>query len=325
MIRSMSNKMTAKLEAYAGPPGEAEPVDIANVFRCTVSDVIWMYALGYDACYLDHKDFKPSLALDVLTLAWVVPLLRQFPFLPKLRYLTNDAIVGWLVPKAAPILAWRRAVGALVQRVNKEVDQARLTGDAKAYMEYPTVFHEILYANELPPEEKAIPRMIEEAESLVGAGSVSTAWAVSLTVAHLFLPESALVLNKIIAEITVLMPNSDDEVPSVATLENNAPYLSAAISEGLRMALGTGQRLARVAPEETLRYTRKDTGEAVLFPPGVVMSMTALAVNYNEDNFPHPFSFRPERWLDERGKRRKELERYILTFGKGTRNCVGMK
>lgn len=327
MIRSLANKMTAKLRAYEAAPGTvAQPVDIANVFRCIVSDVIWLYSLGFNASYLDHNDFKPSLALDVLTLAWVVPLLRQLPFLPKLRYITNDAFVGWLVPRAAPILAWRRSVGDAVTRVNTEVDQARRAGFVpKADTDCPTIFHEILYDNELPPEEKAIPRMIEEAESLVGAGSVSTAWALLLTVGHLLLPESAPVLDKIVAELTTLMPNPEDECPPVAVLENNAPYLSAAVSEGLRMALGTGQRLARKAPEETLRYTHKETGETVLIPPNVAVSMTALAVNYNEDNFPQPFSFRPARWLDEQGKKRKNLESYILSFGKGTRNCVGMK
>ena len=45
----------------------------------------------------------------------------------------------------------------------------------------------------------------------------------------------------------------------------------------------------------------------------------------NEDLFPEPNEFRPGRWLTEDGKRRKELEGYLFSFDKGTRQCLGMK
>jgi cytochrome P450 len=40
------------------------------------------------------------------------------------------------------------------------------------------------------------------------------------------------------------------------------------------------------------------------------------------DIFPDPKTFKPERWL-EPGARQK-LEPYLVTFGKGTRACVGI-
>lgn len=39
------------------------------------------------------------------------------------------------------------------------------------------------------------------------------------------------------------------------------------------------------------------------------------------DIFPEPTEFRPERWLQGG----KKLDKYLVSFGKGTRQCLGMK
>jgi cytochrome P450 len=41
--------------------------------------------------------------------------------------------------------------------------------------------------------------------------------------------------------------------------------------------------------------------------------------------FPEPDKFIPERWLNEDGTARKELEGYLLSFSKGSRQCLGIK
>jgi cytochrome P450 len=50
--------------------------------------------------------------------------------------------------------------------------------------------------------------------------------------------------------------------------------------------------------------------------------MSALYVNMDPVIFPNPESFKPERWLDPVAARK--LEPYVVTFGKGTRACVGI-
>lgn len=41
----------------------------------------------------------------------------------------------------------------------------------------------------------------------------------------------------------------------------------------------------------------------------------------DSNKFPEPEAFQPERWLND-GKR---LDKYQVSFGKGSRQCIGMK
>ena len=50
--------------------------------------------------------------------------------------------------------------------------------------------------------------------------------------------------------------------------------------------------------------------------------MSAWMMHRNEDIFPDPDKFNPERWLDPSAAR--TLERNLVAFGKGSRMCVGM-
>lgn len=49
-------------------------------------------------------------------------------------------------------------------------------------------------------------------------------------------------------------------------------------------------------------------------------------VSHDESIFPESFEYRPERWLDNpRSPDGRQLSRYMVAFGRGTRSCVGMQ
>jgi cytochrome P450 len=50
--------------------------------------------------------------------------------------------------------------------------------------------------------------------------------------------------------------------------------------------------------------------------------MSALYVCMDPQIFPKPQTFKPERWLQPNA--REQLEPYLVTFGKGSRACVGI-
>ena len=100
---------------------------------------------------------------------------------------------------------------------------------------------------------------------------------------------------------------------SLSELEG-LPYLTAVIQEGLRLSNPITHRVRRQFPDNMLSYHGK------CIPAGTTVSMTAMLTHLDEDLFPEPRTFRPERWL-EAGHRRPE--NYFAPFGRGTRSCLG--
>jgi cytochrome P450 len=52
--------------------------------------------------------------------------------------------------------------------------------------------------------------------------------------------------------------------------------------------------------------------------------MSAVIAHHNEKIFPESHSFIPERWSDQPDGGRS-LEKYLVTFSKGSRQCIGIK
>ncbi|KAF3051103.1 hypothetical protein E8E11_004200 [Didymella keratinophila] len=122
------------------------------------------------------------------------------------------------------------------------------------------------------------------------------------------------------------IPDSPDQgppsVPDLPALEA-LPYLSAVIHEGLRISHGLSCRNARLA-HEPLRY--KDW----VIPAFTPVGMDAPSTHLDESIFPNSNSFMPERWLSPDGHFEgktpdgRSLERFLMSFGRGARQCVGI-
>ncbi len=92
--------------------------------------------------------------------------------------------------------------------------------------------------------------------------------------------------------------------------EQAAEHVEATIVEGMRCR--------PVIPIVGRRVTVPwRLGEYVV-PAGTAISISILLVHHREDIYPDPFSFRPERWLDQ-----KPGTYEWLPFGGGTRRCLG--
>lgn len=53
--------------------------------------------------------------------------------------------------------------------------------------------------------------------------------------------------------------------------------------------------------------------------------MSAYIMHSDPRLFPDASRFLPGRWLDEHGRRHRHLERYLLSFARGNRQCLGMQ
>ena len=106
-------------------------------------------------------------------------------------------------------------------------------------------------------------------------------------------------------------------MPTCAELEQ-LPYLTAVIQEGLRLHPNPVGRLQRVSPDTALVYSDGMMKKEWVIPAGTPVSMDARTTHMDSTVFPEPLRFLPERWIDN-----PNLDKYLLTFSKGTRICAG--
>ena len=172
------------------------------------------------------------------------------------------------------------------------------------------MLHDI-YNLDLQRSEQSVPRLTQEAQSLIGAGTETTGNTLSVTTFHLLSDwRKAHTLKK---ELQVFH-GSPDEVLTFQDLQK-LPYLTAVISEGLRICSGVSGRLPRVNPSAVMEY------KSYIIPAGTAVSMSIRDVLYDGSIFPDAHQFNPERWL---GDEKRALEKYLVPFSKGPRSCIGM-
>lgn len=179
---------------------------------------------------------------------------------------------------------------------------------------HPTTFHEMLANEEMGPEEKTIRRLVDEAQTIVGAGTLTTANVLKTCTYHVL--ANPPILSRLKEELETAIPDPHTSLP-LSKLEQ-LPYLNAIIAESLRKSYGVSSRLQRIAPDRALHYS------SYTIPPGTCVGMTSVLTHENAGNFPKPDSFLPERWIKDDGSFDHKLEKYIMPFSRGSRTCLGM-
>jgi cytochrome P450 len=95
------------------------------------------------------------------------------------------------------------------------------------------------------------------------------------------------------------------------------PYLRACILEAVRLGYGLSARNPRTR-KTALRYAD------YVIPAGTCVSMSIPDVSHDESIFPDSSTFSPERWLGSPALDGVPLERFMMSFGRGTRSCLGI-
>lgn len=63
----------------------------------------------------------------------------------------------------------------------------------------------------------------------------------------------------------------------------------------------------------------------LMIPRGYAIGMSTAVTHHDERLFLNADDFRPERWLELGVQGRRDLDRGMLAFSKGSRACLGMK
>lgn len=96
------------------------------------------------------------------------------------------------------------------------------------------------------------------------------------------------------------------------------PYMGAVVREAMRLHPSVGLLMERHVPAGGLDIHGHH------LPAGTVVGINPWVTNRNEEAFPMPESFRPERWLEASDANRKRMDMiWELNFGGGSRKCIG--
>ncbi|KAK6455337.1 cytochrome P450 [Scheffersomyces xylosifermentans] len=124
-------------------------------------------------------------------------------------------------------------------------------------------------------------------------------------------------------------PNSTTDVINDLETVDSLPYLNAILDENSRVHTSIPGAEPRVVDKP---YTVElGSGEEISLPKGTVISCLPFSVHRQEDVFPSPNQFIPERWLqyeqestEDFKARIKTQNKFMMPFGKGIRMCLGM-
>ncbi|KAL2825334.1 cytochrome P450 [Aspergillus cavernicola] len=152
-----------------------------------------------------------------------------------------------------------------------------------------SVYDSVLDNPALPASQKSLLRLEQEGALLALAGTESPAQTLNVIFCHIL-------ANPTHRRSTVVASASWTDLEQL-------PYLSAVIEEGNRLSFGKPSK----------SYT---------IPPGTPISITKLSAPTAETIFPDPYTFNPDRWLGEAGKKRRKFQ---MAFSKGGRKCLGIE
>ncbi|PYH89584.1 cytochrome P450 [Aspergillus ellipticus CBS 707.79] len=295
---------------------EHQPIVNLNVLYASMtSDIVTEYALGESWGYLDMPDLNER-AYRVIAASCGG--FHFSTFVPCMGTVLRR-LPRWIMVKLLDISFFENMVRNVSARLEVIRGSIREKSQSSAGEEAAdNIFYKMITSDQLPEAEKATKRLIDEARIVIAAGTDTTAQALK-GITYELLANPA-ILGRLKRELEIL-PLTDGELPRVADLEE-LPYLSAVIEEGLRLYSGFSYRQERVSPDEDTVINTSWDGKAASYviPAGTSVSMTAPILHRDEDLYgPNPDTFDPERYINK-----PHLSKYLITFSRGPRQCVGI-
>ncbi|KAL8814597.1 MAG: hypothetical protein Q9223_006192 [Gallowayella weberi] len=296
-------KFLGRLESYRS---SGEVIPLTNALRAMTCDIIMDYCFGKSTNYLSRQDYNTPLFEAIYTFCSFGYWYMHFGWLGPLM----EALPNKVTMKISPGMA------SLYQMEDQWETQIREIQESKRYKDPENCAKNILHGlinSDLPDSEKTSDRLRQEARVQVLAGTDTTATTLANIIYHLLANPS--ILGRVRDELIAAIPDPDT-LPTGLQVEH-LPYLGAVIQEGIRLYPGVTFRQTRIAPNEDLYF--KTPSKDWVIPKGTPVSMTARLTQRHPDYFPDPDAFKPERWLGN-----PRLDKYLLSFSKGTRQCLGI-
>jgi len=294
-----------------GERGESSWIfDLSRGFRCMTADIIVKYAYGGDFGGLEAKDFEHPVINVVEDLTknaqWASYFRRTFAVIEGVLNVLPDKLLAFFSPEMQAMRDFEvRCKDTIQKLVNKDNSNEEKT---------PTMFDQFLGLGE-EKEVRDRPThadLASDAIQVLLAGMDTTANA--LVVGTWGILQNPQIHQRLLDELCEAFPHAGIEMST--DVLSRLPYLQGVIKESLRLSYGTPGRLPRIVPASGT------TVQGTMIPPGTTVSHSNYVYHADERSYPNPMEFIPDRWLDANGG--KNLERELLSFSSGSRECLGM-
>ncbi|KAL0939306.1 cytochrome p450 [Colletotrichum truncatum] len=280
-------------------------LNIYNAVRCMTIDIISDLGFGRSFGLTDNAKGSQFEAEFLKVFDIAADSIWDLIYFPLIRTVLNKmppAFINLLGGPAAHMIRLSEAIQDVVARF-------RATQAAGKSPEHETIFDGL---SELDDRE-----MLAEATDIIIAGSDTTATTLAVAVHQLTCNPDKYDTLKTEIQRANLKSARDYDLKDLEKLS----YLSACVKEALRFASAVPGRLPRIVPPPQSKTVPLIVDQKVI-PPGTVVGMSAYTVHTDKEIWGDDArEFKPERWLEPEGK---QLEKYLVTFSKGARQCLGI-
>ncbi|KAI0970956.1 cytochrome P450 [Xylaria arbuscula] len=302
----VTDRVTRLCNRLGSYQGTGEVVNLTNALSSLTTDIISSIIFEEPSDYLGDPDFNSEW---YETLKWGTRSVFVFKHLPWILSAIGKPLLRSVVTHITRWTVWDEKARREVLLIRKRPSDAAQTRDKTTVLD--CLVHSGLVEKEFG--KGGFPRL---AQLIQQAGAHNLSHTLGTIVTYLLLnPEKAEPLRK---ELKNIWDKHDGKftTPSLLELEK-APYLSATVAEGLRMAIGGMNRTPRVFPDHAMKICD------FVIPPGTPISMTTYWMHNDPVVFTNPESFEPGRWLTAGPEKLKTMQTYFVPFAKGSRSCVG--
>lgn len=317
-VRSMENHVLAHVRQFCANLGERSGFsrsfgdekkewtpakNISDQANYMTFDVMGDLCFGKAFGMLERPDNR--FAIDMVTNAAHRHLMCG-TYLPLHEYHADKILFHKIAGMRARYMQFSKAQAAERQKMGLDVDRKDF-------------FYYLLKAKD-PETGKGFstPELWGESNLLIIAGSDTTSTA--LAAAIFYLVHNPKVMEKLAAEVRAAF-SEVEEIRSGSALSRLA-YLRACIDEAMRLSPSVGG----VLPRQVLPGGIEIDGQQV--PEGTVVGVPHYAIHHNPDYYPHPFEYKPERWIAESEPNVTSnsvslVQSAFCPFSIGPRGCIG--
>lgn len=210
----ISDKVERLCQRFSEACKAGEVVRLDAAYMALTMDIITHYAFGESYNYLAEPDFKLEWKDTVIGGSASGAFIRQFPWAFPIMKSVPLNIMNYLAPEASLLLQWQKMV-------RRQVDTI-IGNNRSGSKAHGTIFQALL-DSDLPPEEKSADRLQDEAQTLVGAGSETT--AKTLTIVTFYLLQNKSMLEKLRQELSTVDLKSLNSAHDVLSEVERLPYM----------------------------------------------------------------------------------------------------